>query len=54
METNIITKREYLDILVKFLAGDSANPHGDSNQRVRRCMEKLNLLLDTLGYEVEQ
>ena len=54
METNIITKREYFDILVQFLASDSANSCGDSKMRVRRCMERLNLLLDTLGYEVEQ
>ena len=54
METNIITKREYFDILVQFLAADSANSCGDSKMRVRRCMERLNLLLDTLGYEVEQ
>lgn len=53
-ESNIITRREYLDMCIQFLAGDSANPYGDNKQRVRRNIEKLNYLLDELGYEVEE
>ena len=53
-KNNIITRREYLDICIQVLAGDSANPYGDEKQRVRRTFDKVNFLLDELCYGVEE
>ena len=53
-ETNIITRREYLDMWVQILAGDSASPYGDKEQRLRRTKDRLDTLLATLRYEVEE
>lgn len=52
-KTNTITSREYLDMWVQILAGDSANPYGDKEQRLRRTKGRLDELLATLRYEVE-
>ena len=52
-KTNTITSREYLDMWVQILAGDSASPNGDKEQRLRRTKERLDGLLATLRYEVE-
>lgn len=52
MDTRIIKQREYLDMCVQVLAGDAANCYGDAKQRVERTLDKVNLLLETLGYVV--
>lgn len=52
MDMKTISEREYFDICVKVLAGDAANCYGNENQRVQRTLDKVNLLLETLGYEV--
>lgn len=47
-----ITEREYLDYVMQMLAGDSANPYGNAEQRVSRVLEKADLALKTLGYTI--
>lgn len=52
MDKRTITQREYFDICVKVLAGDAANCYGNEKQRVERTLDKVNLLIETLGYVV--
>ena len=52
MEKRTITKREHLDMCIQVLAGDSGSPYGDATQRVNRTLDRVNMLLDRLGYEV--
>ena len=48
-----ITEREYLDYCMQVLAGDSGSPYGDEDQRVSRTLDRVNLLLETLGYTIK-
>jgi uncharacterized protein YukE len=52
MDMKTINEREYFDICVKVLAGDAANCYGNEQQRLQRTLDKVNLLLETLGYKV--
>lgn len=52
MDKRTITQREYLGMCVQVLAGDAANCYGDEKQRVERTLDKVDLLLETLGYVV--
>lgn len=52
-ETNIISRREYLDLCVKMASSAFANPYGEEGAKIRASIRRTNMLLDELGFEVE-
>ena len=52
-ETNIISRREYLDLCTKMASSAFANPYGEAEAKIRASIRRTNMLLDYLGFEVE-
>lgn len=52
-ETNIISRREYLDLCVKMASSAFANPYGKDEAKIRASIRRTNILLDELGFEVD-
>jgi hypothetical protein len=52
-ETNIISRREYLDLCIKMASSAFANPYGEEEAKIRASIRRTNMLLDELGFEVD-
>lgn len=52
-ETNIISRREYLDLCAKMASSAFANPYGEEKAKIRASIRRANMLLDELGFEVD-
>lgn len=48
-----ISHREYLDMCASVVAASVANPYGENDAVVDKCIERVNILLSKLGYEVD-
>ena len=48
-----ITHKEYLELCAKAVASSVANPYGENVPVVKKCIERINILLDELGYEIQ-
>ena len=48
-----ITHKEYLQLCANVVAASVANPYGEDNAVVKKCIRRVNILLDELYYEVE-